>query len=185
MVVSVRTFKPTQGEEMVRILTSEQFVIRSVDHDIPGSEFLETCNYNLKTCKIEVNNGVLVISQEGKPGNFTVNPGYWREISGCKTCNDTGMISTGSNDVPCDCPAGDTAMFTVVGVEGLVSGTEVKSHFQNDSPEPIHPEEGKIFAFNLPGRREVVAQSETGQDQVMLSRLHDHHMNGEIPLPQD
>lgn len=31
----------------------------------------------------------------------------------CQTCNDTGVEETGSNDLPCACPAGDTAKFSV------------------------------------------------------------------------
>ena len=31
----------------------------------------------------------------------------------CPKCRGTGVIETGNNDLPCDCPAGDTAEFSV------------------------------------------------------------------------
>ena len=55
----------------------------------------------------------------------------------CQKCNDTGSIDTGNNDLPCDCPAGDTALFNTCGVIGPVSGSQVKRHFLNNSPDPI------------------------------------------------
>jgi hypothetical protein len=61
----------------------------------------------------------------------------------CRECNDTGVIETGNNDLPCDCLAGATAKFNVAGVRGPVSGAEVKRHYLNDSPEPIRPTQGK------------------------------------------
>ncbi|MFH0804247.1 MAG: hypothetical protein V1896_01445 [Candidatus Zambryskibacteria bacterium] len=44
----------------------------------------------------------------------------------CKECNDTGVIETGNNDIPCICVAGDTASFNVAG-EGLLTGAQIKS----------------------------------------------------------
>ncbi|MDD5008557.1 MAG: hypothetical protein PHC68_09215 [Syntrophorhabdaceae bacterium] len=73
----------------------------------------------------------------------------------CKKCNDTGVEDTGNNDLPCDCPAGETALFNLCGVEGPVTGAEVKKHFLNGCPEPIKHSEaphGKIRAADLPGR---------------------------------
>ncbi len=43
----------------------------------------------------------------------------------CKKCNDTGVIETGNNDLPCECPAGDKALFNRAG-EGQISGAEIK-----------------------------------------------------------
>lgn len=43
----------------------------------------------------------------------------------CATCNGTGVIDTGNNDLPCDCPAGDVAMFNVAGL-GRVTGAQLK-----------------------------------------------------------
>jgi hypothetical protein len=54
----------------------------------------------------------------------------------CKKCNDTGVIDTGNNDLPCDCPAGETTKFNVCGA-GEVTGAEVKKHYLNDSPYPL------------------------------------------------
>ncbi len=39
----------------------------------------------------------------------------------CPECNDTGVVETGNNDLPCDCPAGDDAVFNVAG-RGQVRG---------------------------------------------------------------
>ena len=71
----------------------------------------------------------------------------------CKECNDTGVIDTGNNDLPCDCPAGATAQFNVAGVSGPVTGAEVKRHFLNGSSEPIGPKRESIPASSLPGRK--------------------------------
>lgn len=43
----------------------------------------------------------------------------------CSKCDDTGVIKTGNNDLPCICPAGDTATFNVAG-EGELTGLEIK-----------------------------------------------------------
>ena len=56
----------------------------------------------------------------------------------CSKCNDTGAIKSGDNDLPCDCPAGDKAMFHVAGV-GIITGAVVKKlniSRLNSSPEP-------------------------------------------------
>jgi hypothetical protein len=58
----------------------------------------------------------------------------------CTKCNDTGVIDTGNNDLPCDCPSGDKATFNVAGVTGKTSGAEVKKHYLNNSPEPKNPD---------------------------------------------
>jgi len=71
----------------------------------------------------------------------------------CDKCNDTGVIDTGNNELPCDCPAGDQAMFNEAGVDGPVSGEEVRRHFLNSSPEPIETGGERISADDLPGRK--------------------------------
>ncbi len=53
-----------------------------------------------------------------------------RHISGtvivaCAACRDTGVIETGNNDHPCDCSAGDRAMFNVAG-QGPLTGAQIK-----------------------------------------------------------
>ncbi len=48
-----------------------------------------------------------------------------RPMPRCPACNDTGVIETGNNDIPCECPAGDKAMFNVAG-EGEVRGEVLK-----------------------------------------------------------
>ena len=70
----------------------------------------------------------------------------------CSRCRDTGIIDTGNNELPCDCPAGDVASFNLCGVEGNVTGAEMKRHFLNGSPEPIDTSKG-ILASSLPGRK--------------------------------
>lgn len=42
----------------------------------------------------------------------------------CETCNDTGVIETGNNDLPCHCAAADTAIFNTV--RGAMTGRELK-----------------------------------------------------------
>ncbi len=71
----------------------------------------------------------------------------------CTECNDTGVIETGNNDLPCECPAGANAKFNVAGVTGPVTGDEVRRHFLNGLPEPIEPGSEPISADNLPGRK--------------------------------
>ena len=70
----------------------------------------------------------------------------------CANCKDTGVIETGNNDLPCNCPAGATALFNQAGVEGPVTGAEIKRHFLNDSPEPIEIGKDSIPASSLPGK---------------------------------
>jgi len=43
----------------------------------------------------------------------------------CKRCKDTGTIETGNNDLPCDCVAGDHAMFNTA--HGLETGAQIKA----------------------------------------------------------
>ena len=71
----------------------------------------------------------------------------------CKKCNDTGVLETGNNDLPCNCPAGDSALFNMCGVEGPVTGKEMRRHFLNGCPEPIHIGKKNIRAEDLPGRQ--------------------------------
>jgi hypothetical protein len=74
----------------------------------------------------------------------------------CEKCNDTGVIETGNNDLPCTCPLGKTALFNQAGVEGLVTGEEIERHFLNNSPEPIFIKgTEKLLASELPGRKKV------------------------------
>lgn len=71
----------------------------------------------------------------------------------CSRCKDTGVIETGNNDLPCDCAAGDRALFNEAGVIGPITGAESKRHFQNGCPEPIQIWSGYIHASDLPGRK--------------------------------
>jgi len=71
----------------------------------------------------------------------------------CRQCNDTGVQETGNNDFPCDCPAGKTALFHQAGVIGPITGTEVRRHFLNGSPEPLHVGRDPLRAEDLPGRK--------------------------------
>lgn|GEM_PF-3880127 len=44
-----------------------------------------------------------------------------KKMPKCKKCGNTGIIKTGNNDLPCDCPAGITVFsFNPAGVEGPV-----------------------------------------------------------------
>ncbi len=71
----------------------------------------------------------------------------------CLECNDTGVIDTGNNDLPCECLLGALALFNVAGVDGPVTGTEIRRHFLNGSLEPIALESDPIDAQSLPGRQ--------------------------------
>jgi hypothetical protein len=73
----------------------------------------------------------------------------------CQKCGDTGVIKVGNNDIPCECPSGDTVEFYAAGVFGRVTGVEVRRHFLQSSPEPLGPEKGQIRAADLPGRQKV------------------------------
>ena len=64
----------------------------------------------------------------------------------CKKCNDTGIWETGNNDLPCDCPMGDSALFNMCGVTGPVTGKEMRKHFLNGCPDPIKTGKKKIRA---------------------------------------
>jgi len=44
----------------------------------------------------------------------------------CSECKNTGVIETGNNDLPCDCPMGDAAIFNVAG-RGQVLGKVLKN----------------------------------------------------------
>lgn len=69
----------------------------------------------------------------------------------CSLCDDTGVFETGNNDLPCKCPAGQTARFNVAGVTGTVTGAEIEQHFYNGCADPIEP--FNVNADDLPGRR--------------------------------
>jgi hypothetical protein len=43
----------------------------------------------------------------------------------CRTCKGTGVIETGNNDLPCDCAAGDHAMFNTGGM--TLTGAQIKA----------------------------------------------------------
>lgn len=75
-------------------------------------------------------------------------------MSKCKRCDDTGVIETGNNDMPCTCPVGSTALFNQAGVEGPVTGAEIRRHFLNNSPDPIRTGRIPILASTLPGRQQ-------------------------------
>jgi hypothetical protein len=45
----------------------------------------------------------------------------------CPKCNDTGVIETGNNDIPCDCVSGDHALFNVAGEKSPMKGKELKT----------------------------------------------------------
>ncbi len=71
----------------------------------------------------------------------------------CPKCNGTGVYETGNNDLPCDCPAGATALFNVAGVHGPVTGDEMRRHFLNGSPQPLTGSvNNPVRADTLPGR---------------------------------
>ena len=74
-------------------------------------------------------------------------------MSKCMKCNDTGIFETGNNDLPCDCSAGDVALFNVAGVEGEVTGAEIKRYLLNNSSEPIELGSKPFPASEIPSRK--------------------------------
>jgi hypothetical protein len=68
----------------------------------------------------------------------------------CNKCHNTGVIDTGNNDLPCDCEHGTRALFNVAGVDGPVTGQQVKKHFLNRSPNPIDTAGRSIPASDVP-----------------------------------
>jgi hypothetical protein len=48
----------------------------------------------------------------------------------CDRCKDTGKIYIKNQDWPCDCHAGDHALFSVPGVDGGLTGIEMRKHIK-------------------------------------------------------
>ena len=53
----------------------------------------------------------------------------------CRACSGSGVIETGNDDLPCECTAGDEAIFNLAGI-GRVTGREVKLHYLNAPEDP-------------------------------------------------
>ena len=56
---------------------------------------------------------------------FQILKGQIPKAPKCAKCRDSGVIETGNNDLPCDCPAGDRAVFNVAG-RGQMLGKDLK-----------------------------------------------------------
>ena len=62
----------------------------------------------------------------------------------CGECKN-GVIETGNNDLPCDCPLGDTALFNTVDFPGPVTGAVLKQRrpalrqLRDFKPKPVPP----------------------------------------------
>ena len=54
----------------------------------------------------------------------------------CERCDDTGVIDTGNNDFPCDCPAAETVIFNVMG-RGQVTGKQLLDEFHACHKMPL------------------------------------------------
>ncbi len=94
----------------------------------------------------------------------------------CKKCNGTGVIETGNNDLPCDCSAGETALFNNADVKGSITGAELRRHFLNNSPEPIAVGRERISASSLPGRKlDVYLDELQGEMKKLEAFLNDRH----------
>ena len=54
----------------------------------------------------------------------------FRKAFPCRRCDNTGVWETGNNDLPCDCVAGATALFSVCTANGveLMTGAESQRH---------------------------------------------------------
>ncbi len=53
----------------------------------------------------------------------------------CPECKDSGVIETGNNDLPCDCPAGDKAVFNTC--DGQVTGRSIKKGWEDRARAPL------------------------------------------------
>lgn len=54
----------------------------------------------------------------------------------CSKCNDTGVIETGNNDLPCSCPAGGKALFNTAD-SGTVTGQQWRDMHLPPKPAPV------------------------------------------------
>lgn len=54
----------------------------------------------------------------------------------CMSCKGTGVIETGNNDLPCTCPAGDRALFYVVGSSEPMTGFEMRARLHATARTP-------------------------------------------------
>lgn len=84
----------------------------------------------------------------------------------CPTCNGTGVIETGNNDLPCDCPAGNTAKFNI-SVEGRLrqlSGSQVRAVY---GPGPL-PTTTKLVR-----KEPLVEVAEDARDTMLARRIFD------------
>jgi hypothetical protein len=88
----------------------------ALTEDLPVEEFVE-----IATHIDEVYEALKNVREERDLWSRDVLP----IAENCAVC-DGGVIETGNNDLPCECPAGDTAIFNVTGVEGPISGALVK-----------------------------------------------------------
>lgn len=63
----------------------------------------------------------------------------------CTRCSNTGIVKTGNNDLPCNCQAGDKALFSVAGADHPVPGRKVRqllnsaqrTHFRRELKEVL------------------------------------------------
>ena len=89
----------------------------------------------------------------------------------CTKCDDTGVIETGNNDLPCDCSKGDTAIFNV-GYETL-TGAEIKSRNALRTTEALSAT-GLDQVSSLDGLLQAIEI----MDQDILSIMQSSHYRG-------
>lgn len=53
-----------------------------------------------------------------------------KEAPKCERCKDTGRIYINKEDWPCDCRAGDHTLFSVPGVDGGLTGIEMRKYIK-------------------------------------------------------
>lgn len=82
---------------------------------------------------------------------FKILKGHQPPPAKCAVCGDSGVIETGSNDLPCDCPAGDKALFNVAG-EGKVFGKAIKEQAARKKAVKTPQDIAAEFWRNLEGR---------------------------------
>lgn len=151
-ISAVNTKVGTRGllEEIVSSLAPDYCVsdVKSLISDFLKERNVEaTVKEVVEAVNLGIEKGVLRVSIILGDGRWTII----RTMPVCKKCNGSGIIGTGNNGLPCECPPGDRALFSVAGVDGPVTGKEVKKHFLNGSPEPIEIGRG-ISVSAIPGR---------------------------------
>jgi len=88
-------------------------------------------------------------------------------VSCCK-CHGTGVIESGNNDFPCDCPAGDVAVFNVASLKGPVTkrGREIRA-------SGSVPERNGFDTVRAAPTEPLVEEARKSHDEMVAKRIFD------------